>query len=108
MTTKCTGIEAEQGYVSRQVLVLSCYEGEGTWSTLPKDPKQKPAPNYNAPLTVINGRITLVGGRDAETGKITGILSTWHEKKRQWENSYPRPMPTKRLVSSVCHCHNFF
>ena len=40
------------------------------WPTLPKDPEQKPAPNYNAPLTVINGRITLVGGRDAELAKL--------------------------------------
>ena len=101
-----TGIAAENCDVSRQVLVYSCHEGEEIWSTLPKDPKQKPSPSYNTPLTVINGRITLVGGRDAETGKITGILSTWHEEKCQWENSYPPLMPTKRLASSVCHCDN--
>ena len=43
-------------------------DGEGSWSTLPlpEDPRQKPAPNYNAPVTVINGCITLVG----ETGDV--------------------------------------
>ena len=53
--------------VSRQIQVYPL-DGEGSWSTLqlPEDPRQKPAPNYNAPVTVINGRITLVG----ETGDV--------------------------------------
>ena len=70
------------------------------WSTLPE------APNYNAPVTVINGLITLVGGRDAETTNITNVLSSWHEEKRQWEPSNPPQMRTKRLESGVCHYDN--
>lgn len=111
-----TGIAADKGTkhkvpkddVSRQVLVLSCYEGEEAWSTLPEDPKQKPSPSYNAQLTVINGRITLVGGRDAETGTITKAVSTWHEETCQWENSYPPPMPTNDWRAVFATVTTFF
>ena len=88
--------------VSRQVLVYSQHKGQETWSTLPKDPKQEPAPNYNAPVRVINGHISLVGGRDAESTNITDVLSTWNEEKHQWEN-YLTAMPIQRLESGVCH-----
>ena len=115
MTAKCILPSKDKGAkqkvskddVSRQVLLYSQHEREGIWSTLPEDPKQKPAPNYNAPVTVINGHITLVGGRDAETDNITNVLSTWHEDKHQWENIDPPPMPTVRLASGVCHYDNF-
>ena len=88
--------------VSRQIQVYP-FDGVGNWSTLPKDSKQKPAPNYNAPITIINGNITLVGGRDADTGKITKISSAWNEEKREWEHDNPLPMPSKRLASGVCY-----
>ena len=99
--------DVPKGDVSRQIQVYPL-DGEGSWSTLPlpEYPKQKPAPNYNAPVTVINGRIALVGGRDAETGKITNVLSTWNEEKHEWENDNPPLMPTKRLASGVCHQDN--
>ena len=97
--------DVPKDHVSRQIQVYSL-DGKGNWSTLPEDPRQKPAPNYNAPVTVINGRIALVGGRDAETGKITNVLSTWDEEKHEWEQDSPPSMPTKRLTSGVCHRDN--
>ena len=93
--------------VSRQVLVYSLTEIERRWSMLPRVPEEKPAPSYNAEATIINGRITLVGGRNAGTNEITNVLSTWNEVNRQWEESDLTPMPTKRLSSSVCHHDNF-
>ena len=87
--------------VTRQVLVYSLTETEGRWSMLPR------VPSYNAKATVINGRITLVGGRDAGTNKITNVLPTWNEVNHQWEKSDLTPMPTKRLASGVCHHDNF-
>lgn len=88
-----SGIATDKVNVSRQVQV---YSRETKWSTLPH------APNYNAPITVIDGHITLIGGRDAKTHHITNILSTWIEKKDQWEQILPS-MPTSRLESGVCH-----
>lgn len=96
--------------VSRQIQVYLLDEGK--WSTVPevplsKDRKFKPAnfphaPNYNAPAAVINGRITLIGGRDAKTDAITNILSTWFEEKRQFIQVVDC-MPTRRLESGVCY-----
>ena len=93
-------------HASRQIQVYSL-DGVGKWSTLPEDHRQKPVPKYNVPVVVINGRITLVGGRDAETGDITNVLSTWNEKKGEWEHDNPPPMPSKRLASGVCHHHDY-
>ena len=61
--------------VSRQVLVYSLTETEERrrWSILPRVPEEKPAPSYNAEATIINGRITLVGGRNAGTNEITNV-----------------------------------
>ena len=83
--------------ISRQVQIYSPVEG--SWSTLPV------APSYNARLAVINGRITLIGGRDTETGSITNILTTWSAEKRQWKQVVP-PMPSKRLGSGICYHNN--
>ena len=38
--------------------------------------------------------ITLIGGHDVSTGKITNMLSTWYEEKSQWKQVLP-PMPTR-------------
>ena len=83
--------------VSCQVQVFSLDKMK--WSTLPM------APNYNAPIAVIDGHITLIGGRDAKTDDITDVVSTWFEKERQWKQILPR-MPTKRLASGVCYYDN--
>ena len=49
-----SGIAAEDVPKSRHVQVYSLNEGK--WCTLPE------APNYNAPIAVINSHITLMGG----------------------------------------------
>ena len=93
--------EVPKDDTKRQVQVYLQCEKKRNWSTLPE------APNYNAPVTVLNGRITLVGGRDVKTTNITDVLSSWHEEKCQWKPSDPPSMDTKRLASGVCHHDNF-
>ena len=88
--------------IRRQVQVYAL-DGE-YWATVPGHPILKPAPNYNVPMAVINGQITLIGGRDAETDKITNMVSTWFEIEQQWKQILP-PMPTERLESGICY-HN--
>ena len=90
-----TGMDYEP--ISRQVQIYSLVKG--TWSTLPL------APSYSASLAVINGHITLIGGRDTETGSITNILTTWSAKKGQWRQVVP-PMPSRRLASGICYHNN--
>ena len=71
---------------------------DGKWNTLP------PAPHYNCHATVINGHLTLIGGRDSETRRVTRQLSTFIEHK--WKTVYP-PMPTERREPSVLYHDNF-
>ena len=80
---------------SFQVQVYSLDEAK--WSTLPR------APNYNARITVINERITLIGGRDVESRKITDTQSTWFEEERQWRTTR---MHASRLESGICQHDN--
>ena len=69
------------------------------WTTLP------PSPIYNSESTLVNGQLTLIGGRDASTGEITNSTITWDEEKKQWFPKVP-PMPTKRLRPCIIHCNN--
>ena len=78
---------------SRQVQVFNL--AEGVWSTLPK------APNYNAKIAIIDGHITLIGGRDAKA-EITNVVYTWFGEEGQWKEIVC-PMPIKRLSSGICH-----
>ena len=71
---------------------------DGKWTTLP------PAPHYNCHAAVINGLLTLIGGLDSETGRVTRRLSTFIEHK--WKSVYP-PMPTERREPSVLYHDNF-
>ena len=91
-----TGIAVEKEQGSSQVQVYSLSEGK--WSMLPE------AVNRNAPIAVINSRITLVGGRVA-TKRLTEVISTWFEKQCEWKTRHPT-MPTHRVASGVCHCDN--
>ena len=70
------------------------------WTTLP------PSPIYRSESTLVNGQLTLIGGRDASTGEITNSTITWDEEKKQWIPKVP-PMPTKRLRPCIIHCNNF-
>ena len=61
--------------------------------------KLKVAPNYNAPIAVISGHITLIGGRVSED-KLTNLVYSWIDG--EWKQIVP-PMPKQRLASGVCH-----
>ena len=81
-------------------LFVQAYDiNTGTWSTLP------PSPVYNSESAVINGRLTLIGGRDASTRKITNEVWSWHEEEKEWRKTIPS-MPTERLRPGVVQSGN--
>ena len=53
-----------------------------------------------ATMAVVNNHITLIGGRDVSTGKVTNTLSTWYEEEGRWKQVLP-PMPTGRSRPAV-------
>ena len=55
-------------------------------------------PQYECGADIIQGHLTLIGGIDAVTGKVTGKLSTYVND--HWEEIYP-PMPTPRSAFGV-------
>ena len=76
------------------VLVYSTNELK--WSTLPEQQR-------GAAIAVLNNHVTLIGGMDVSTGKVTNTLSTWYEEEGQWKQVLP-PMPTGRFCPAViCH-----
>ena len=73
------------------VLVYSTNELK--WSTLPNQ-------QFGAVIAVLNNHVTLIGGQDVSTGKVTNTLSTWYEEEGQWKQVLP-PMPTGRYCPAV-------
>ena len=73
------------------VLVYSTNELK--WSKLPEQ-------QSDAAIAVLNNHITLIGGVDVSTGKITNTLSTWYEEESRWKQVLP-PMPTRRSRPAV-------
>ena len=69
------------------------------WTTLP------PSPISWSESALVNGQLTLIGGADASTRKITNSTITWDEEKKQWFPKVP-PMPTKRFRPCIIHCNN--
>ena len=55
-------------------------------------------PQYRYGADIIQGHLTLIGGMDTVTGKVTGKLSTYVND--HWEEIYP-PMPTPRVGFGV-------
>ena len=88
-----SGIATENVQESRQVQVYSLEEN--IWSKLPE------APNHNAPIAIVNDRITLIGGLDAKTDEPSSVVSTWFEEEERWEQIL-HSMPT-RLVASAAY-----
>ena len=82
---------------NRSVQVYDTITAE--WTTLP------PSPIYNSESTLVNGQLTLIGGRDAFNGKNTNLTITWDEEKEQWLSKVT-PMPTKRARPCIIHCNN--
>ena len=81
-------------------LLVQAYDiNTGTWSTLP------PSPVRHSESAVINGRLTLIGGRDASTRKITNEVWSWHEEEKEWRKTIP-PMPTECIRPGVVQSGN--
>ena len=83
--------EEESGQAVYPVLVYSTDEHK--WSTLPEQ-------QYGSAIAVVNEHITLIGGRDVSTRKVTNTLSTWYEEEGQWKPVLP-PVPTGRFCPTV-------
>ena len=65
-----------------------------TWSTLP------PSPLVHSEAAVIDGHLTLIGGWDASTAKVTNQVWSWDEENKEWRNTIPS-MPTPRWRPGV-------
>ena len=72
---------------------------EDKWSILPL-----PSQYYSIPQ-VVKGRVTLFGGRDMNSGKVTGKVSTFHDEDNMWHTDYP-PMTVARTRPAVVSHHN--
>ena len=92
-----SGIAVDDEPKSCQVQTYSLDEGK--WSTLCA------APTHNATVAVIKGHITLIGGRDANIGLPSGILSKWVEKELKWE-IMQISVPANRVASTIYHHDN--
>ena len=76
------------------VLVYSTNEHK--WSALP-------VPQIASVSSVVNGHLTLIGGRDVLARNVTSMLTTWCEEEFQWKQVLPS-MPIGRVVPAViCH-----
>lgn len=93
-----TGFAKEKASEDDTTLQVQVYSlEEAKWSTLPR------ATIYNAKIVVIDGRITLIGGRSVKTKKITDVQATWFEEEVQWKESR---MNSRRLETGVCQYDN--
>ena len=73
--------------------LVDMYDLDGeVWSTLP------PAPQFNSEAVVIKNQLVLLGGRDASSGRITNLVSSW--TGHDWQQNLPL-MPTKRFRPGV-------
>ena len=73
--------------------VVQVYDlDKATWTKLP------PAPQYWSGAAAINNQLVLIGGREASSGTVTNMVSTW--TGQGWQQDIPA-MPTKRLRPSV-------
>ena len=79
------------GEIDGNVLVYSTNEHK--WSTLP-------VPQVFSGIAAVNNHITLIGGLDVSSGKITQALFTWYEEEGQWKQVLP-PMPIGRSGPAV-------
>ena len=59
-----------------------------------------PEQQSSAAIAVLNNHVTLIGGLDVSTGKVTNALSTWYEEEGRWKQVLP-PMPTGRVCPAV-------
>ena len=93
--TGIANVEPSEDDTTLQVQVYSLEKAK--WSTLPR------ATIYNAHLVVMDGRITLIGGRSFETKQITDVWATWFEEEGRWKEVRTN---TNRLGTGVCQYDN--
>ena len=82
------GVRCHDAESSRLVHVFSLHSS--AWSSLP------PAPLLYSELVGVGGHVTLIGGCDASTWKVTDKTATWDPDGERWVKSFP-PMPVKRV-----------
>ena len=86
------GVRCHDAESSRVVHVLSLHSL--SWTSLP------PAPLLYSQLVDVGGHITLIGGCDASTWKVTDKTMTWDPAGERWVETLPR-MPVKRVRPGV-------
>ena len=62
------------------------------------------SPQYNSQGVAINNNLVLIGGCEAESHRVTNLVSTW--TGQGWQQDLP-PMPTKRIEHSATTYHTF-
>ena len=65
------------------------------WDRLP------PPGQYMGRLVVINSNLTVIGGRDNATGKITNKVTTYNNNS--WNSVYPNMIKARNLPGAVVH-----
>ena len=97
---------ASAHYVDRKVFIIGGGLGDGNpymviqfyhiddqkWTII------SDIPTFSSRSDIIQGQLTLIGGKDAATGEVTGKLSTYVNDR--WEEIYP-PIPTPRHYHRV-------
>ena len=58
------------------------------------------SPVYNFALEVYDNSILLIGGREADSGVVTGEVWSWNQTDQIWKESPLQPMPTPRHSAS--------
>ena len=56
-------------------------------------------------MAIVNNQLVLVGGRDAQTLKVTNKLAVWNEESKKWTHPLP-PMTTACSLPSVTSHNN--
>ena len=67
------------------------------WSRLP------PPGHYYGRLQIINDQLTVIGGRDNDTKKITNKVSTFDNNTKNWRRYYPDLMKPRSKPGVVTH-----
>lgn len=70
---------------------------EDKWNILPV-----PQQYYGIPQ-VVDGKLTLFGGRDMTSGKVTNRVSTFHSDDGKWHSDYPDMLVPRTRPAVVAH-----
>ena len=67
------------------------------WSKLP------PPGHYMGILQILNNKLTVIGGRDNATKKITNKVSTFNNNSNNWTNDFPNLLEPRSKPGVVTH-----